>query len=468
MLGTGPTAAILVRQQLLDSYAPSFLDAVEKASASSGSTIKIISVDDKRPYQPSRATGQSVDPTRYPHLDFVQLDAPYATKFRSEIFIQDSFNFRWNANEERVELIAPNDDVQVRAAYDSFAADCGLEVAEVDLINPDNQQNMETAIVTYAAGGNLETLPGQILISSAPSLDRLLLAQIPVKGGREYDNTLAEFADDIRNTNPSLSQEQAIAQATAKLASSEFQEKLRAKMSALSSMQKVYADVGYAALEVDFYSEVGYKLSEIDHIDEYVQAFHHSDGGSCQIGLLVASPLDAFQLLVNESPTRTQEDNAFCKRTSDLMIQNRDNFSAFSPVLPEAKTRGCLLRNGITDRGFADAVRGSRPSFEREQASIDKGIELIKQRLTAVGCTSPKIIKLPSFLTINSVNALVITPEEGTSTIIRPDTNLPLFESEIEKILKDNSVPTISVAAQGLAFGDGNLHCATNVLTKGR
>ena len=466
MLATGPTAAIMMRQQLLDLYAPLLLDAIEKAVGTSGTPLQVISVDDNRPETGPRA--QVFNAERHSHIDFVRLNAPYATKFRSEIFIQDSFNFRWNANQQRTELIAPTDDTDVRAAYDSFAADCDLAIVDVDLINPDNSENMKTAIVTYAAGGNLETLPGQILISSAPSQDRLLLDQIPGKSGKEYDAALSELVDDIRDRNPSLTMEQATAQAVTKLSSSDFRNKIGAKISAHKSMKQAYTDVGYSSLELDLYSDVGYKLSEIDHIDEYVQAFHHIDGGNCQIGLLVASPLDAFSLLVNEAPMRSIEDNAFCEHASDLLMQNRDNFSGFSSSLAEANARGCLLRNGVTDRGFADVIRNSRTSFVREQGSIDKGVQVIKQGLSSTGCHDPKIIKLPSFLTINSVNALIVTPPEGTSTVIRPDTNLPLFESAIEKILRDNSVPTISVAAPGLAFGDGNLHCATNVLTRGR
>jgi hypothetical protein len=469
MLATGPTAAILIRQQLLDSYAPSLLNVLQGVGAASNEKIKIISLDDNRPYRPNSPTA-AFDSNKYPNVDFVRLNTPYATNFRSEIFIQDTFNFRWNTEKRRVELIAPTDDQLVREAYGTFASECGLETAEIDLISPDDRRNLDTAMVTYAAGGNLEALPGQILISSAPSRDKKLLEQIPLRAGKEFNDTITDLADDIMSSNASLTKEQATAQAVSRVTSQENLDKLKAKMSAFANMQQAYKDVGYSAVEIDFYSELGYKLSQIDHIDEYVQAFHHVDGGNCQVGLLVASPLDAFNILAEKSPQRSAEDNAFCGRVSDLLMEHRNNFAGFTSILPEARSRGCMLRNGMTDRGFYDAINAyySKKHFEKDQAAIDKGVLRIKERLAEAGCVNAKIIKLPSFLTINSVNALVITPAQGTSTIIRPDTNLSLFEAEIDKILRDNSIPTISMPAQGLAFGDGNLHCATNVLTKGR
>ena len=73
MLDTGPTAAIFIRQQLLASYAPSLLNVLQGVGAASNEKIKIISLDDNRPYRPNSPTA-AFDSKKYPNVDFVRLN----------------------------------------------------------------------------------------------------------------------------------------------------------------------------------------------------------------------------------------------------------------------------------------------------------------------------------------------------------------------------------------------------------
>ncbi len=126
---------------------------------------------------------------------------------------------------------------------------------------------------------------------------------------------------------------------------------------------------------------------------------------------------------------------------------------------------GCLPLQGMTDEEFARDIGTQREIFEKYHNTVRATVDAAIKAMAEGGCYDPRVVWLPTFATVNVVNSLVVTPPEGNSVILRPNTFYEPFEAVIRQRLRD--VENIPINTLPLATGQGNLHCATNVITDG-